>query len=238
MEFQKSGVIFDIDGMLFDTTACVESSWRTLGAKHNVDVDELIKHVHERSTIDIVKEFFPDNCKTDAFAEKFDKNLAEVIKRYHAAPGAYRAMEAMGLGAWGVVTSSSSKVWAQKRIKQARISPPRALVTAEDIKNGKPDPEGYLLCASKLGVKPIGPIQFEDIVTGEIVEERILDVVIFVNSVDGVKAGIASGAEVVGVLTPSTSRSELKAAGAQHIIDDLTCTIVGDGFNNVTVHIW
>ncbi|PIA13013.1 hypothetical protein COEREDRAFT_83772 [Coemansia reversa NRRL 1564] len=106
-EFLKGGVIFDIDDMLFDTTACVEKSWRTLGAKYGVDVDELIKHVHKRSTINIVKEFFPDNCKTDAFAEKFDKNLVKATNRYHAVPGAYRAMDALGLGAWGIVTSSS-----------------------------------------------------------------------------------------------------------------------------------
>ncbi|KAJ2807828.1 hypothetical protein H4R20_001123, partial [Coemansia guatemalensis] len=72
-----------MDGTLVDTTACVEKAWRAIGAKHGVDVDQLIKNVHGRPTLDTVKEFFPNTCHTSEFAKAFELNLVNVTEGVH-----------------------------------------------------------------------------------------------------------------------------------------------------------
>jgi len=73
------------------------------------------------------------------------------------------------------------------------------LVTAEDVKKGKPDPEVYLVAAAKLDVAPPECLVLED-------------------SVNGVEAAIAAGAHVIAIATPFTecalrSDEELKRKG-------------------------
>lgn len=62
------------------------------------------------------------------------------------------------------------------------------VLAREDVKKSKPDPEIYLLAAEKLGVQPQDCIVIED-------------------SVNGVSAGVAAGANVVAFATPFTTAS-------------------------------
>ena len=79
---------------------------------------------------------------------------------------------------WAVVTSADIRL-ATARLAVAGIEPP-VLVTAEDITNGKPDPDAFLRAAALLGV-PIG---------------RCL---VVEDSEPGVAAGRASGATVAAL---------------------------------------
>ncbi|KAJ2843747.1 hypothetical protein IWW36_005443 [Coemansia brasiliensis] len=97
-------------------------------------------------------------------------------------------------------------MWAQKRLQQVNLPLPMAMITSDDIEQGKPHPEGYLKGAEALGVD-------------------IGDIVVFEDAVNGVKAGVAAGAIVVAVVT-STTREKLASAGAHYIIDDFTCVDV------------
>jgi beta-phosphoglucomutase-like phosphatase (HAD superfamily) len=74
------------------------------------------------------------------------------------------------------------------------------LVTADDIKHGKPDPEPYLKGAQFLGVSAADCIVFED-------------------APAGIRAGKAAGARVVALRTTS-SDAELQQAGADWIVDN------------------
>lgn len=60
------------------------------------------------------------------------------------------------------------------------------VLTAEDVKRGKPDPELYLVAARKLGVPPEECLALED-------------------SVNGVRAAVAAGMNVVAIATPFTT---------------------------------
>src|SRR5438445_698709 len=75
-----------------------------------------------------------------------------------------------------------------------------AVVTAEDVRLGKPDPEVYLLAARGIGVPPRECLVFED-------------------SVVGVQAARRAGMRVIGVATAHTA-DELRVAGAASVIDD------------------
>ncbi len=75
-----------------------------------------------------------------------------------------------------------------------------AVVTAEDVRLGKPDPEVYLLAADSIGVPSVQCLVFED-------------------SVVGVQAARRAGMRVIGVAT-AHPEDELRAAGAASVIDD------------------
>jgi sugar-phosphatase len=97
-----------------------------------------------------------------------------------AAPGAHRLIEKLTAAElpWAVVTSADRRL-AAARLGAAGITAP-LVVTAEDVVEGKPDPEGYLLAASQLGVRPEECLVVEDAPVG-------------------VAAGRRAGMRVVGV---------------------------------------
>ncbi|RIJ10294.1 HAD family hydrolase, partial [Clavibacter michiganensis subsp. insidiosus] len=69
---------------------------------------------------------------------------------------------------------------ARARLTGAGVRVPDLLVTAEDVANGKPHPDGYLLAAERLGVDPADAIVYED-------------------AEAGIQAGLAAGMRVVVV---------------------------------------
>ena len=75
------------------------------------------------------------------------------------------------------------------------------IVSSEDVKKGKPDPESYLLAAEKLGVSPEECLVLED-------------------SVNGVKSALAAGMNVIAIATPFTNAG----LHASEIVED--CQIV------------
>lgn len=65
---------------------------------------------------------------------------------------------------WAVVTSADTRL-AKARLDAAGINPP-LLITLEDVAAGKPDPEGYLTAAARLGVDPGNCLVVEDTIPG------------------------------------------------------------------------
>jgi mannitol-1-/sugar-/sorbitol-6-phosphatase len=80
-------------------------------------------------------------------------------------------------GSWAVVTSAT-RALAEVRMRAAQLPIPSVMVTAEDVRRGKPDPEGFLLAARRL-------------------EVPISDCLVFEDSPAGVAAAKAAGAQVV-----------------------------------------
>ncbi|KAJ2080353.1 hypothetical protein H4R24_003137 [Coemansia sp. RSA 988] len=216
VEIKAQGILFDMDGTLVDTTVCVEKAWRTLGAKYGVDINQLLKNVHGRPSLDTIKEFFPETCHTVEFAKEFELSVVNITEGVHAVPGVYEAVAAVDRSKWAVVTAAS-KIWAKTRLGQVGLPLPNILISAEDVTNGKPNPEGYLHGTSVLGQEPKNIVIFED-------------------AVNGVKAGVTSGATVIAVLT-STSRRDLLAAGAHHIVDDFTKVKIVDHGDHISLTI-
>lgn len=74
------------------------------------------------------------------------------------------------------------------------------VVTSEDVRLGKPDPEVYVLAARRLGAAPGACVVFED-------------------SVVGIQAARRAGMRAIGVTT-AYGEEELRAAGAEAVIAD------------------
>jgi HAD superfamily hydrolase (TIGR01509 family) len=187
-------VLLDMDGTLVDSDAAVERSWRTWAAEYPVDPGRGPLIAPGLPALANVRRLRPDLSEAAAAASaRYQLELEYVdVADITAAPGAHELLgelDRLGLP-WAVVTSADPPL-ARTRLAAAGIRP-ALLVTIDDVRAGKPDPEGYLLAARRLGVAPARCLVVED-------------------AEPGVAAGQASGARVAA----------LKGLAADLQIDDL-----------------
>jgi HAD superfamily hydrolase (TIGR01509 family) len=157
-------VLLDMDGTLVDSDASVERAWTTWSAEHGLDPAAVLAIAHGSPADRTVRRLLPaldEASVTTAAQRQLDlqyDDLSDVV----AAPGAPELLAALDRTAlpWAVVTSADVRL-AKARLGAAGIEPP-LLVTVEDVRRGKPDPEGYLLAAGRLGVDPAACLVVED----------------------------------------------------------------------------
>jgi sugar-phosphatase len=161
-------VLLDMDGTLVDSDAAVERAWRNWAAEYRVDPGAGPLVVHGLPAVGNVRRLRPDLTEDEAAAiaqrqlELEYDDVADVT----AAPGAHELLaelDRLGLP-WAVVTSADVPL-ARARLDAAGIRP-ALLVTIDDVRAGKPDPEGYLLAARKLGADPRRCLVVEDAAAG------------------------------------------------------------------------
>ncbi|KAJ1819364.1 DL-glycerol-3-phosphatase, partial [Coemansia sp. RSA 2599] len=56
---RAKAILFDMDGTLVNTVACVENYWRKMAAEYNVDADRLLHSIHGHPTYDVLCKWFP-----------------------------------------------------------------------------------------------------------------------------------------------------------------------------------
>lgn len=166
-ELRVDAVIFDMDGVVIDSGDMYAKHWRVWGARHGYDYDRDIAHVHPgRPPLETIRIVAPD---LDAAVESIAFNAAldaddgdDVIA---AMPGAAALLASLPADRWTIATSASrgvASVWLQ----HCGLPVPPALVTADDIKNGKPAPDPYLRAAELLGADPARCLVLEDAPAG------------------------------------------------------------------------
>lgn len=165
---QLRAVLFDMDGTLVTSDASVERAWTTWAEEYGVDPVETLAQAHgapAESTADRMLPGLSEAARTVAAARQLELQYDD-LDGVSAAPGAAEVLatvERRGLP-WAVVTSADQRL-AKVRLGAAGIEPP-LLVTIEDIRRGKPDPEGYLRAAELLGVDPQYCLVVEDAEVG------------------------------------------------------------------------
>jgi len=182
-EIEAAGFLFDMDGTLVDSTAVVESVWTEFCLDHGLDPTVLLAYAHGRQAADTIVHFLPE--LTDAERLELARSLvAQELTRTAGIveiPGAGRMLtRLLADGAPVAVVTSAPRELAVVRMRAAGIPVPDVLVAAEDVASGKPDPQGYRLAASRIGVP-------------------IADCVVFEDAEAGLLAAVASGARVVVV---------------------------------------
>jgi len=192
------GVLFDLDGVLVDSTPAVARVWAGWAHEHGFNSDEVVKKANGRPSITTIRELLPhaDHVAKDREVER--REIADV-EGVIPLPGAMEFLKALPLERWAIVTSCT-RALAHVRIAAARLPQPRHLVTSTDVKHGKPDPEPYLKGAQILGV-PAG------------------ECIVIEDAPAGIRAGKAAGARVLALRT-TASDAELQQAGADWILDD------------------
>jgi HAD superfamily hydrolase (TIGR01509 family) len=169
MELSRvQAVLLDMDGTLVDSDAAVERAWMTWASEYRVDMGSVPLIAHGMPALGNVRRLRPDLSEAEAAAAaqrqlelQYD-DVADVT----AAPGAAELLgelDRLGLP-WAVVTSADPTL-ARVRLAAARITP-TLLVTSEDVRAGKPDPEGYLQAAGRLGADPGRCLVVEDAEAG------------------------------------------------------------------------
>jgi sugar-phosphatase len=197
---QCGAVLFDMDGVLVDSTPAVARVWTSWALEHGLVPSEVVRQAHGRPSLATIIELLPhgDHDAEDREVERREiADIADVV----ALPGALTLLQSIPQHRWAVVTSAT-RALAEVRLRAAGLPIPKHLVTASDLQRGKPFPDPYLKGAEILGIVPAECVVAED-------------------AASGVRSGKAAGARVLALLTTST-QDELLSAGADWIADDLS----------------
>jgi sugar-phosphatase len=157
-------VLFDLDGVLVDSAECVERHWRRWAMEHHLERDEIMRVAHGRPTVDTIRLVAP-HLPAEEEAARLDAAEAFDIDGVTAVESAAQLVRSLPQDAWAIATSGT-KDTAMTRLKHTGVPVPSVLITADDVKRGKPNPEAYLLAAARLGVRPEKCVVIEDAPAG------------------------------------------------------------------------
>jgi mannitol-1-/sugar-/sorbitol-6-phosphatase len=161
------GILFDLDGTLVDSDAAIGRCWRRWAAMAGVELDAFLPTVHGRQSHEVMAELLPGRSPAlnQADHERMLRWEVEDTEGVVPIPGARELLAALDGVPWGIVTSCSAPL-AAARLDSVGITPPDVLVTAEQVRRGKPDPEGFVRGAGALGLDPARCVAFEDASAG------------------------------------------------------------------------
>ncbi|QIS11519.1 HAD-IA family hydrolase [Nocardia arthritidis] len=206
-----AAILFDVDGTLVDSRAATERTWRTWAQSYGLDPAHVLRICHGRRTEDTVAALLPPPERTRAM-ERLDAQEIRDLTDIVPMPGAQRLLGRLRDFPWALVTSCTAPL-LRARMSAAHIPLPDVVVTADDVRDGKPDPTGYLLAADALGV-------------------RAADCLVIEDAPAGIEAGLRAGATVLAITTTHDA-SDLRAA---HVIaPSLDWVTVAHGPDGVVV---
>jgi sugar-phosphatase len=195
IEIRCSALLFDLDGVLIDSTPAVARVWRRWAAEHGFDPETVVHKAHGRPSRTTIRELLP-NSDIELEDREVERREIADLDGVVLLPGARELLNALPPDRWTIATSCT-RALAEVRLRAAGLPVPKTMITSSDVKIGKPDPEPYVKAAAKLGFAASDCIVVED-------------------AAAGVRAGKAAGARAIAFLT-TMLRRELEAAGADWI---------------------
>jgi sugar-phosphatase len=168
----------------------------------------VIDAAHGRRAIDTIRALAPA-LDPDAELAALIATEATATEGVHEIPGARELVRSLPPRRWAVVTSGTRAV-AEFRLRHGKIPIPDVMICADEIERGKPDPQGYLRAAARLGVPPAQCVVIED-------------------APPGIEAGRAGGMKVIAVAM-TYPREQLRAADAiAHKLIDVRASLDAGG---------
>jgi sugar-phosphatase len=164
MIFCAQAILFDMDGVLMNSTPSVERVWRTWAVKHGLDPERVAPLAHGRRSIETIRAVAPglDAKKENILVEQMEIDDKEGVT---ALPGAAELLAHLPPDRFAIVTSATRPL-AVARLGYAGIPVPQHMITADDVIHGKPSPEPFLKGAILLGFAPADCLVFEDTPAG------------------------------------------------------------------------
>jgi sugar-phosphatase len=191
LSFSCSAILFDLDGVLLDSTLAVAEQYTTWALENGLDPAEVMRAAHGVRTVEVIRRVAPH---LDPITEtKKIEDREAVATNVIAMPGAVDLLNSIPRGRWAVVTSGT-RFLATTRMRNFGIPIPDVLVTADDVRHGKPDPEPYHRGA-------------------ELLQTNSSDCIVIEDAPAGIRSAHAAGMKVISL--PSTyPASQLQEADA------------------------
>jgi len=212
---QCSALLFDLDGVLIDSTPAVHRVWAQWAKHHGLDPDAVVAHAHGRPSLSTVRRFLPD-ADHESENREVERREIEDVEGIVMLPGAVKLLTSLPPRRWTIATSCTRSL-AEARLRAAGLPLPRYMVTASDVTHGKPDAEPFLKAAAKLGFCASDCVVCEDVPAG-------------------VLAGKAAGARVIAIRT-TFPETELRAAGADFVVGSCADVLVTENAGSLSLYL-
>jgi beta-phosphoglucomutase len=170
------GFIFDLDGVIVDTAKFHYLAWRklanNLGFDISEDQNEQLKGISRVRSLEIILEWGKVNLSQDEFMEqmalKNDNYLSYIssMTKKDLLPGVSNVIDYLSENNIPFALGSASKNARIILEKTGLIQKFDAVVDGNDVTKAKPNPEVFLIAASKLKIEPENCVVFEDSVAG------------------------------------------------------------------------
>ncbi|MCC8038233.1 MAG: dephospho-CoA kinase [Bacteroidales bacterium] len=180
--------LFDLDGVIVDSEGSYTVFWAGIDRAHPTGIPDFAHAIKGTALFQILQNF-PDEELQRQIVDQL--NEFEANMTFEEYPGAFDFIRSLRQAGWrtALVTSSNDAKMASLYRQHPHL--PLlfdTIVTSDQITRSKPDPQGYILAAERLGCEPENCVVFED-------------------SIQGVQAGRASGAKVVGISTTNPAEA-------------------------------
>lgn len=215
-EIRAAALLFDLDGVLINSTPAVARVWRRWALEHGFDPEDVVGRAHGRPSLTTVREYLP-NADHEAENREVERREIADLEGVVPLPGALDLLASLPADRWTIVTSCTRPL-AEVRIRAAGLPLPKRMITSNDITQGKPYPEPYLKGAGVLGFPAAQCIVFEDVPAG-------------------VRSGKAAGARVVA-FTTTVQEAVLREADADWILRNCADIHAVDRKQDLLLHVF
>jgi HAD superfamily hydrolase (TIGR01509 family) len=211
MKIRWPAVAFDLDGLLLDSEPVFLEAARRLLAKRGVELDPVFMHrimgMPGRDSLPLFQVHFGLTDSVEAIGDDYRHYFMEACNGglIELKPGAQALIDRLHTAAvpLAIATSSRKKYVDNVFGPHGLLDRFRHIFTADDVTNGKPAPDVYVLAAQRFEIEPHELLVFED-------------------SPNGVQAAKAAGCICVAV--PQAHVPREKVAIADFIAESLTAT--------------
>lgn len=161
-------IVFDMDGVLFDTERISDQAWRCAAAEMDfAGIDEAVagcRGLNRKDTAAFFGAHFPD-FDYPAFRQRSHAIMAELLAEgMPVKPGAYALLGWLKEQEWKMaLATSTGRESTMHHLESAKMTEYfEAVITGEQVEHGKPDPEIYLAACRELDAEPAHTYAVED----------------------------------------------------------------------------
>lgn len=204
------GVLFDLDGVLIDSEGLYTQFWENIEQIYPTGVENFAYIIKGNALFKILNAYFSPEVHQDIInrVHDFENNIVYPI--YDGVIEFLSQLQQLGIPMAIVTSSDNVKMASLYRQHPGFKDYFSAVITGSDVTKSKPDPQGYLMAAKTI-------------------HREIRNCYVFEDSLQGLEAGMASGAIVIGLTTSNSS--ELLKNKAHALIDSFVDFSVNEMFS-------